>query len=71
MIRALGRFVGDEPGFRAWVFTIARHRVLDWHTRTNRRRIESLPVELADGWAAPDDPAAEALEEWSTGRRSP
>jgi RNA polymerase sigma-70 factor (ECF subfamily) len=31
VIGALSRFVGDEPGFRAWVFTVARHQALDWH----------------------------------------
>ena len=66
VIRALSRFVGDERGFRAWVFTVARYRAIDWHRRTNRQRIESVPVELADRWAAPDDPVAEALEGWST-----
>jgi RNA polymerase sigma-70 factor (ECF subfamily) len=66
VIRELGRFVGDEPGFRAWVFTVARHRALDWHRRTRRQRIEQVPVEAADWWAAPDDPAAEALNRWST-----
>lgn len=64
--RKLSWFVGDEPGFRAWVFTAARHRAIDWHRRTNRQRIELFPVELADHWAAADDPATEALEGWST-----
>jgi RNA polymerase sigma-70 factor, ECF subfamily len=66
VIRELRRFVGDEPGFRAWVFTVARHRAIDWYRRTNRQRIEPVPVELANHWAAPNDPAAEALERWST-----
>ncbi|HEX6312679.1 MAG TPA: sigma-70 family RNA polymerase sigma factor [Acidimicrobiia bacterium] len=35
--RGLGRFRGDEHGFRAWLFTIARRRRLDTH-RTARRR---------------------------------
>src|SRR5436190_18997983 len=64
VIRELRRFVGEEPGFRAWVFTAARRRAIDWHRRTNRQRI--APVELIDGWAAPDDPAAVAPEGWST-----
>jgi Sigma-70 region 2 len=28
VIRGLGRFHGDEPAFRVWVFTIARHRAI-------------------------------------------
>jgi RNA polymerase sigma-70 factor (ECF subfamily) len=66
VIRKLRRFVGDEPGFRAWVFTAARHQAIDWYRQTNRQRIEPVPVELADHWAAPDDPAGEVLEGWST-----
>lgn len=31
--QGLARFHGDEGGFRAWVFTIARHRLLDWRRR--------------------------------------
>jgi RNA polymerase sigma-70 factor (ECF subfamily) len=34
--RALGRFVGDEAQFRTWLFTCARHRVID-HRRAPRR----------------------------------
>lgn len=42
---ALSRFDGDEGGFRAFVFTIARRRVAD-HRRASRRR-PSTPVEPA------------------------
>ena len=66
VIRGLDRFQGNEPSFRAWVFTIARHEVLDWRRRATRRPIEHLPLsDLADQ-AAPDDPAATAVEELST-----
>src|SRR4029453_10821098 len=30
---APGPFRGKEPAFRAWVFTIARHELLDWRRR--------------------------------------
>jgi RNA polymerase sigma-70 factor (ECF subfamily) len=42
--RGLPRFAGDEKDFRAWVFTIAHHRLVD-ERRGRSRRI----VELADG----------------------
>ena len=32
-----GKFEGDEPGFRAWLFTIARHRHIDMRRRATRR----------------------------------
>lgn len=39
VVRGLDRFRGDEQGFRAWVFTIARARLTD-----SRRRSDRLPV---------------------------
>jgi RNA polymerase sigma-70 factor (ECF subfamily) len=35
--QSLDRFEGDEPGFRSWLFTIARRRVIDEHRRRSRR----------------------------------
>jgi RNA polymerase sigma-70 factor, ECF subfamily len=69
VVRSLGRFRGNEPAFRAWVFTIARHELLDWRRRAARRPIEDVPVTgLTDmaAMAAPDDPAASAMEGLST-----
>jgi RNA polymerase sigma-70 factor, ECF subfamily len=66
VIRSLGRFRGDERGFRAWVFTAARHRAVDWHRRAARQATEPLPVELLADRPAPDDPAAAVLEAQST-----
>jgi RNA polymerase sigma-70 factor, ECF subfamily len=34
----LGRFEGDEAAFRAWIFSIARRRVIDSRRREERRR---------------------------------
>lgn len=46
----LGRFEGDERGFRALLFTIARRRVAD-HRRTQRRKpaVPMAPADLASG----------------------
>ncbi len=64
--QGLGRFRGDERGFHAWVFTIARHRILDWRRREARAPVVSRPVdELADH-AAGNDPAADAIERLDT-----
>jgi RNA polymerase sigma-70 factor, ECF subfamily len=66
VIRGLARFQGDERHFRAWVFTLARHRTVDWHRQTARRQVEVMPVEMLGDRPAPDDPAAAALEAQST-----
>jgi RNA polymerase sigma-70 factor (ECF subfamily) len=66
VIRGLHRFQGNEPAFRAWVFTIARHEVLDWRRRAARRATEDLPANGLSEQPAPDDPAADALEGLST-----
>src|SRR6266511_3515892 len=66
VVQTIGRFKGDEPGFRAWVFTIARHRALDWQRRSIRQHAAPVPADLLAHHAADDDPAAAALETLST-----
>jgi RNA polymerase sigma-70 factor (ECF subfamily) len=36
VVKGLGRFKGDESGWRAWVFTIARSRLYDAQRRAGR-----------------------------------
>ena len=67
VVRGIQRFRGTEPAFRAWVFTIARHEALDWRRRAARRPSEDpSSVRGLMEQAAPDDPAATALEGFST-----
>jgi RNA polymerase sigma-70 factor, ECF subfamily len=66
VVRGIQRFRGNEPAFRAWVFTIARHELLDWRRRAARRPSEDLPDTGLSDVAAPDDPAATAVEGFST-----
>lgn len=43
--RSLPRFEGDDDQLRAWVFTIARNRVVDEHRRRSRRPVVAqVPV---------------------------
>lgn len=46
--RGLERFSGDEAGFRSWIFTIARHRLIEHRRRQARRRTEPLPADQLD-----------------------
>ena len=47
--RGLDRFSGDEAAFRGWLFTIARHRLIEHRRRQARRRTEPLPLDRLDG----------------------
>lgn len=44
--RDLARFRGDAAGFRGWVTTIGRHRVLDYLRYQGRHPTGGAPVEL-------------------------
>jgi RNA polymerase sigma-70 factor (ECF subfamily) len=60
--RGLGRFDGDERGFRAWVFTIARHKVID-RVRYEARRPSAPLIEATEGDLPRVRDASEELEE--------
>jgi len=66
VVRGLAAFRGDEAAWRAWLFTIARHRTIDEGRRRSRRPVVSVP-EVADV-TSPDnpDPADLVLEKLST-----
>jgi RNA polymerase sigma-70 factor (ECF subfamily) len=54
ILRNVDRFVGDEPGFRSWVFTIAHRRLLD-ERRSLARRPPTAPLTEAIDLVGPDD----------------
>ena len=59
--RALTKFEGSEDGFRAYVFTIARRRMLNAKRGRARRRADAVPMEALSGAVkSTDDPAEEA-----------
>lgn len=61
--RAIRRFEGDEVSFRAWVFTIARRKVIDAVRREARRPVVALPDDgtSQEPTGAPDETADHAL----------
>jgi RNA polymerase sigma-70 factor (ECF subfamily) len=65
VLRGLTAFRGDEAGWRAWLFTTARRRVIDDARRSARRPTAPLEeMTPADAPAAPDaaDVALENLD---------
>ncbi|HYH51386.1 MAG TPA: sigma-70 family RNA polymerase sigma factor [Acidimicrobiia bacterium] len=62
--RRLGRFTGGEREFRGWLFTIARHRLIDNRRRAARHR--TAPVAWLPDRPGVDDPAADVLVDLST-----
>lgn len=60
--RDLASFRGDEQQFRAWMFTIARNRLIDWRRREARRRSVAVTPEDLSERPADDDPAITAVD---------
>jgi RNA polymerase sigma-70 factor (ECF subfamily) len=60
--RDLASFRGDEREFRAWLFTIARNRLIDSRRRDARRPSIAMTPEALGEHPADDDPAAAALD---------
>jgi RNA polymerase sigma-70 factor (ECF subfamily) len=48
LVRDLERFTGGEREFRAWVFTVAHHRLLDERRRQRRRPVEPVPTDAIE-----------------------
>jgi len=66
VIAGLARFRGDEQAFRAWLFTIARHRAIDMGRSLARRRTLALRLGDTDGDSVTPDTADVVLERLST-----
>lgn len=60
--RDLTSFRGGDRQFRAWMFTIARNRLIDWRRREARRRSDAVTPEVLGELPADDDPAITALD---------
>lgn len=60
--RDLSNFRGNDKQFRAWMFTIARNRLIDWRRREARRRSVAVTPEMLGEHPAEDDPAVTAVD---------
>jgi RNA polymerase sigma factor (sigma-70 family) len=68
VVRDVDRFVGTEGGFRAWTFTIARHRLIDARRRARRNQFEPTGT-LSDIYETEDGGESDALRD-RAGRRA-
>jgi RNA polymerase sigma-70 factor, ECF subfamily len=66
VVAGLDRFDGDEAAFRAWLFTIARHRAVDRGRARSRRPTVALAASGAEERLTVPDTADVALERMST-----
>lgn len=64
--RGLDRFEGGEAGFRSWVFTVARHRMVDLRRREARHPVVPVPPEALPDRSDAGDAADAALTAIST-----
>lgn len=62
LVRDIGRFEGDEPGFRSWVFVMAHHRLLDDLRRRRRRPEAAADPESMSGVEDTVDVESSAIE---------
>jgi RNA polymerase sigma-70 factor (ECF subfamily) len=60
--RGLHAFSGDEIEFRAWLFTIARSRLVDWQRRRQRRPGEVDHPTALSALVADDDTAQDTID---------
>src|SRR5580693_7794562 len=69
VVRDLSSFIGNADGFRAWLFTVARHRAIDT-ARAAAARPVVLVADIADAGRQPSSAPADvdALERMSTER---
>jgi RNA polymerase sigma-70 factor (ECF subfamily) len=66
VVAGLAAFQGGETAFRAWLFTIARHRAVDWGRWRGRRRTVPLAENPEAERLTSPDAAEVALERIST-----
>jgi len=66
VVKGLGRFRGDESKWKAWVFTIARARLVDARRRAARTPVPVDTDVVLEGSVATDDVAGTVEDMFST-----
>lgn len=65
ILRALPAFKGDEQSFKAWLYTTARNRLIDWY-RSGQRRMEAVEITRFAAMAADNHVEQEAADRLAT-----
>lgn len=60
--KSIHSFEGDEQGYRSWLFTVARRRVVEHRRRGARRRTDSVDPVQFDAAPSNEDPANAATD---------
>jgi len=61
--RDIGRFEGDEPSFRSWVFVIAHRRLIDARRAASRRPVTTQSTDRLSNDSIGGDVEEEAIEQ--------
>jgi RNA polymerase sigma-70 factor, ECF subfamily len=62
VVRGVGQFEGDESAFRAWLFTIAHTKVVDWwQCSSTKADIQSSDLSLAEDSATARDVSSRSV----------
>lgn len=67
-VGALERFEGDARQFQAWIFALARNRIVDERRKVVRRRTEPVPAEVLAEIGPTSDAEEEAMRALSEER---
>lgn len=68
MVRDLPRFDGGESAFKAWVFTIAHHRLVDARRYSGRRPVQPVPDDVIERHGPRGNVEDEALDRLTNAR---
>lgn len=67
VVAKISQFEGEAEDFRAWVFTIARHRLIDGARSRSRRPVEPVTDEILEASGGSVNPELETLDRLAAG----
>lgn len=67
VVAKINQFDGEAEDFRAWVYTIARHRLIDGARSRSRRPVEPVSDEILEAAGGSVNPELETLDRLAAG----